>query len=94
MEKEFTPIGLPLFTLTTYNYFYAYIRGIHLSPPTKILSTLQFHKQMFRCRFLNYEIIFEVSFYHTVLFQITSEKTVPEANSSEGDIRECEILLS
>lgn len=73
--KEFSPSGLPLFTFTAYNYFYAYIRGVHLSSPTNILPTLQFHKQMFRCRFLNYEINFEVTLYCTVVFQITSENS-------------------
>lgn len=77
MEREFSPTGNPLFRLTTCNYFYAYIRGIHLSPPTKILPTLQFHEQMFRCRFLNYEIKLEVILHYTFLFQIMTEENSP-----------------
>lgn len=61
MEREFSPTRLPLFTLTILNYFYAYIRSNYLGPPTKTLTTLQFHKQMFTWRFLKYEIHFEVT---------------------------------
>lgn len=75
--KEFGPTALPLFTLTVYNYFYVSMWGVHLRSPTKFLAILQFHKQMFRCRFPNHEIDFEVTLHYTVLFQIMSGDNNP-----------------